>query len=273
MFLYAQQVVQKCLGLFGLELARKGFLNELIEARLNPNNPRATMYQCLSRAATNGLSPATILDVGAARGTDPLYELFPGARFILIEPLQEFAGELDRIVKGLGNAEYIIGAATSRRGSITINVHPDLVGTSIYKEGEDSDVNGVERVVPTLTLDEICSEKGTPPPYLIKVDTQGSEIEVLKGARNILPLAEFVILEVSLFEFYKGAPLIGDCIEFMLKNGFAAYDVFDLQYRKLDGAMSQVDIAFVKDKGLFREHHFYANREQRAQQDREFGVK
>jgi len=33
-------------------------------------------------------------------------------------------------------------------------------------------VNGVERVVPTLTLDEICSEKGASPPYLIKIDTQ-----------------------------------------------------------------------------------------------------
>jgi len=69
---------------------------------------------------------------------------------------------------------------------------------------------------------------------------------VLKGAGNILPKTEFVILEVSLFEFYKGAPLIGDCIEFMLKNGFAVYDLFDLQYRKLDGAMSQVDIALCK---------------------------
>jgi len=42
--------------------------------------------------------------------------------------LQEFTGDLERIVRGLGNAEYIIGAATSRRGNITINVHPDLVG-------------------------------------------------------------------------------------------------------------------------------------------------
>ena len=270
MFAYAQSLAQKCLSLFGLEMARKDFLKELTDAR---DNPRAAMYRCLSQAAGNGLKPVTVIDVGVAGGTMPLYELFPDADFILVEPLEEFRPKLEKIAKGMKSAHYIQAAAASVRGNITFNVHPDLEGSSIFREEEDSDVNGVERVIPTVTLDEICAELKTKPPYLIKIDAQGSEIEVLKGAGSIVPHAEFITMEVSLFEFYKGAPLIGDCIEFMLKNGFAVYDLFDLRYRKLDGAMAQVDIAFVKDKGLFRKHHFYANREQRAQQDREFGVR
>lgn len=254
MFAYVRRMIQESLVRFG-------------------PNPRATMQRCLSHAVENGLKPATVIDVGVAGGTTPLYKLFPDAEFILVEPLEEFRPRIEEIVKDLKSAHFIRAAAASSRGNITFNVHPDLEGSSMFREEEDSNVNGVERTVPTVTLDEVCAERKTKPPYLIKIDTQGSEIEVLKGAGNIMPHAELITMEVSLFEFYKGAPLISDCIEFMLKNGFAVYDLFDLRYRRLDGAMSQVDIVFVKDKGPFRKHQFYANREQRAQQDREFGVK
>jgi hypothetical protein len=53
---------------------------------------------------------------------------------------------------------------------------------------------------------------------------------------------------------------------FMKEQGFVPYDIFDLQYRLLDGAMSQVDIAFTREQGLLRKYHFYATREQRAEQ-------
>ena len=59
----------------------------------------------------------------------------------------------------------------------------------------------------------------------------------------------------------------------MKMRGFVAYDLFDPQYRLLDGAMSQIDIAFVQDKSKFRKFHFYATGDQRAEQNRRFGVK
>jgi FkbM family methyltransferase len=205
--------------------------------------------------------------VGAAMGTTALYDVFPEAKHILIEPLEEYIPHLDSIVNKLNRAEYIIAAATATPGDIVINVHPDLVGSSLFKEDEDSDVNGVERTIPGMTLDNICFQRGTEGPYLIKIDTQGSELEVLKGAKTVLKETEVVILEVSFFEFFKGGPQIYDCMTFMKEQGFVPYDIFDLQYRLLDGAMSQVDIAFTREQGLLRKYHFYATREQRDEQN------
>jgi hypothetical protein len=54
----------------------------------------------------------------------------------------------------------------------------------------------------------------------------------------------------------------------MKNRGFVAYDISGLQYRPLDNALSQVDIAFVKEDGLFRQRHFYATPEQREAQNR-----
>ncbi len=254
-----KKLLKKSLDLLGLEIHRK--------RQAIAQVPRAAMHGCLRQAFQNGVKPATIIDVGAATGTTALYEVFPEARHILVEPLEEYIPHLDSIVNKLNRAEYIIAVATATPGDIVINVHPDLVGSSLFKEDEDSDVNGVERTIPGMTLDNICFERGTEGPYLIKIDTQGSELEVLKGAKTVLKETEVVILEVSFFEFFKGGPQIYDCMTFMKEHGFVPYDIFDLQYRLLDGAMSQVDIAFTREQGLLRKYHFYATREQRDEQN------
>lgn len=251
-----KKLIKKALALFDLDIHQK--------RQAIAQTPRASMYGCLQQARQNGLQPKTIIDVGAASGTPALYEVFPESRHILIEPLEEYIPSLNTVVGQLEKAEYIIAAATATPGNVIINVHPDLVGSSLYKEEEDSDVNGIERTIPGMTLDHICSERRAEEPYLIKIDTQGSELEVLKGAQTVLKGTELVILEVSFFEFFKGGPQIYDCMMFMKERGFVAYDIFDLQYRLLDGAMSQADIAFVRDESKLRNYHFYATREQRA---------
>jgi len=235
---------------------------------LSPAIKRSSMRGCLERAKRNGLDPQSVFDVGVAQGTPELYELFPEARHILIEPLEEFAPYLKRIASGLERCECIHAAATTTTGKVVINVHPDLVGSSVYKEGEASGVNGVERTVPAVTLDGICEQRKAPGPYLIKVDTQGSELDVLTGAREILKNTELVMLETSLFEFFKGGTLLYEVIAFMENRGFCVYDIFDLGYRPLDGAMSQANIAFAGKKSKFRKHQFYATRKQREEQNR-----
>jgi FkbM family methyltransferase len=258
MFNSSKNILKKIAEKIGFEIRRKQPGSHQI--------PRSSLYGCLQQALKNGLKPETVIDVGAADGTPPLYEVFPEANHILIEPLEEFTPNLSQLVTQLKKAEYIIAAATSKPGSILINVHPDLVGSSIYKEEEDSNVNGVERIVNAVTLDDICRDRGTKGPYLIKIDTQGSELDVLIGAEEIFQETEFIVLEVSLFEFFKGGSQLDDCIKFMKERGFVVYDIFDLQYRLLDGAMSQVDMAFVRDNSCFRQFQFYATQEQRNQQ-------
>jgi len=228
------------------------------------------MSGSLQNAINSGLCPSTVIDIGAAYGTPPLYKAFPKAKHLLVEPLTEYASALQNITATLTDAAYIIAAAGESPGEIILNVHPDLVGSSIYKEEEDSNVNGVERIVPLITLDNYCQDQQAQGPYLIKIDTQGAEIEVLKGANQILEDTSFIILEVSLFEFFKGGPQLYDCITYMKSKGFVVYDIFDPQYRLLDGAMSQVDVAFVRESSHFRQYHFYATQEQRDLQTKQF---
>jgi hypothetical protein len=105
---------------------------------------------------------------------------------------------------------------------------------------------------------------------MIKVDVQGAELDVLAGANLTLGGAELIVLEVSLFQFFQGAPLFCEVLAHMKSRGFVPYDVLGLQYRPIDGALSQIDVVFVKEHGRFRHIHAYATAEQRRTQNQEY---
>lgn len=258
---------------FSKQLIKQLFKSFGLEVRLQPSNeqkntiPRTSFQGCLQNGIENGLNPQTVIDVGVATGTPELYKAFPDAFHLLIEPLRENLPYLEQWQKELKHCEYRLAVASNQVGETLINVHSDLVGSSLYKETEGASVDGNERTVRAVTLDTVCKNLNLSEPYLIKIDTQGSEIDVLEGATHILPKTQFVILEVSFFEFFQGAPTTWDYFEFMKQRSFVIYDIFDISYRLLDGAMSQVNMAFVQKDSIFRQVHSYASPEQRQAQN------
>jgi len=193
---------------------------------------------------------------------EELYRSFPDSYFLLIEPLKEFETDLNSILKQY-KGSYVVAAAGSSSGLVTFNVHKKhLDGSSLYKESMGKEADGDEIRVPLIRLDDILTDKQLSGPYLIKVDVQGAELDVLVGAKQALFEAEVVVLEVSLFEFMKGAPQFYDVVSFMKNNDFVAYDIIQGWNRPLDNALGQIDIVFVKDKGIFRKDHSYSTIEQ-----------
>ena len=258
-----KNIIIRGFNLVGLEVHRR-----VSDSR----HQRSCVLGALQQAKDIGLAPATVIDVGAAYGTftSQCFNVFPDGNYVLLEPLEEYKPFLEAVAASKPRAKYIMAAAHVKTGEIIINVHPDLVGSSLYLEEEDSDVNGVPRVVPTVALDPLMKCNSMKPPFLLKIDVQGAELDVLMGAQETLQSTDFVLLEVSFFEFFKGGPQFFDVLQFMNSRGFVAYDVGGSQYRPLDNALSQADMAFVKERGLFRTRHYYATRQQREQQNKRF---
>ena len=85
---------------------------------------------------------------------------------------------------------------------------------------------------------------------MLKVDAQGYELEILKGATETLPAIEAILLEVSTIEINVGSPLLHDVVGFLKTLGFVAYDILQIHRRPLDGALNQVDFIFVREQSL-----------------------
>jgi len=81
----------------------------------------------------------------------------------------------------------------------------------------------IEETIPvkTTTLDSFFSANpGLPRPDMIKLDTQGTELDILKGAVKCLETCSLVEAEVEFFPMYKDQPLFHDVMGFMLDQGF-----------------------------------------------------
>jgi FkbM family methyltransferase len=237
---------------------------------------RVSMDGVLAQLQRLGFAPRTIIDIGAAYGefSRLCTSYFPAARLLLFEPLAEYKPYLDRVLADFPQAILRTAAAGSQPGRRSINVHPDLVGSSFLRETEEqSDVNGVDRDVPVTSIDQEVASIELPAPFLLKVDVQGAELEVLAGAEATLPRCDVVILETTLFNTFAGGPLLHEVVAFMAARGFCVYDIMGNLYRPLDGALMQVDVVFVPRSSLLRHHHAYATPEQRAKQTKRFAAR
>ncbi len=197
----------------------------------------------LTGMAMRGFYPQTIIDVGAFEGawSNMVKQIWPTSRLCMIEPNLEKRTHLIKIAKDLDATLFfeLLGAESNR--AVRFNVMGS--GSSIMNEQ-----SSVPRTVETRylrTLDALIKE--IKPPGLLKIDAQGYELQILKGALETLLSVEAVLLEIAIIEINEGAPLLHDVMEFMRSHGFVAYDILELHRRPLDKALNQVDVMFVRE--------------------------
>ena len=97
---------------------------------------------------------------------------------------------------------------------------PHTEGASYYKEANYWDIPQLvqEETVTLQRLDDIFSDEKVF--ELIKMDTQGSELDILKGGENLVSRTTAVILEVAYMEYNLGAPTSDEVIKYMNSIGF-----------------------------------------------------
>lgn len=74
--------------------------------------------------------------------------------------------------------------------------------------------------IKTITLDSLGLK-----PDFIKLDTEGSELEILQGGQETLKGALGVSVEIGFVELFQGQPLFRDVDAFMSQQGFTFYDI------------------------------------------------
>jgi len=88
----------------------------------------------------------------------------------------------------------------------------DVTGASLYVENTThyAGPNLQVREIATVRLDTLAAREQLPAPDLVKIDVQGAELEVLAGASATLAGASVLVVEVSLVDYNKRAPLMAD---------------------------------------------------------------
>lgn len=177
----------------------------------------------------HNFSPDIMIDIGVDRGTPMIYDAFSDAKFLLIDPLSE-SEERCEIFKDQIDFSFHVCALGAKEGTVTIKI-PSTESkvrtsraTAMDFEGRNKDqfASFEERDVPMRKLDRLTSKlEGS---IGIKIDTEGFELEVMKGAKNTLKRTEFVLAEANVKRRYVDGYRFSDLVAFMGKQGFEILD-------------------------------------------------
>ena len=212
--------------------------------------------ETFKRIRKAGILPSQIVDVGASKGVWTLecMSVFPDAFYFVVDPLEENWAFLEKLTMTYPSVRAWKGALGPDHGYLTMHIHGDQ---SSFLESEYSDPLGSSRKeVEMRPLDSfLCSP--LKPPDLIKIDVQGFELEVLKGAEKCLSSCEILLLEVSFYKIYRNSPLAHDVIAFLRERGFRIFDICTYAQRPYNGALCQSDMVFAKNNSRLFEHEGY----------------
>jgi FkbM family methyltransferase len=192
-----------------------------------------------------------VIDGGVAYGTPELYGHFPGARYLLVEPLHEFEPHIRAIMRNF-DAIYAPVALGAREGQVTLMVKPRITGSSIFQEVSTSVGACERRQVRMMTLDDLCASHHLEGPYLLKLDLEGAELDALESATHVLMETEVAILEVSFIAKLANIPEFGDVVTYLGNRGFRVYDIVNLRNQLPSGILFQADVLFVKEDSFLR---------------------
>lgn len=182
----------------------------------------------------------TIYDIGARHGewSAGIKASFPEADFILFE-----ANEKCRPQLTASGFRFVISALSAQSGTARFYDN-NSSGDSLFKEATRHYENVEPRIVTTRTLDEVVASHKLAYPDLIKLDTQGAELDILAGGATCLSHAKAVYMECPIIDYNEGAPNIGAYLDAMKRADFVPFDVCEV-HRAADVLM-QIDILFIR---------------------------
>ena len=203
-----------------------------------------------------------VLDVGANTGqyVNKLRKLNYSGEIISIEPLLEAHVKLEENSKS--DSHWIVldpMAVGNEEGKIKINKSINLVSSSVldmlpthtlaapesyYVSQEDVKITTVTNILHNLKIDSNS--------ILLKIDTQGYEYEVLRGALSVMDQIRFIEVELSVQELYAGQKLYIELLNMLDKLNYKLISLEKSFEDKSNGTLLQFDAIFCKT-GLFED--------------------
>lgn len=210
-----------------------------------------TLNGALTRIAMGGVQVASVIKIGAGSGADTRYveHHFPGSRTLLIEMDPSFEPQWRALQAEIPTLKWAIcGAADEdrdghmRKGNLT-------GGVISHEQTIDSTPISFRRI------DSLVREHELKPPYFMRFDTHGAEVQVLAGATETLKHTSLIQMECYNF---KHELTFDKMVGYMRERDFRVIDLCEPLWRD-DGAFWQLHLFFAReDHPSFRRNSFSA---------------
>lgn len=200
----------------------------------------------------------TIFDVGACTGsvTFEYLQLFRKSTIFSFEPFVPSFEILKKAMLPYENVQVFNIAISEKTGTTEFNVNESAATNSMLETHPDSSknwnqyaLNTTKKIqIDTITLDEFIENKNIDKIDILKLDTQGTEYQILTGSKKAIRenKISLIYLEIITRPTYSGQKNLEDILSLLRVQGFILYNFYNFSYND-HGALRQVDAIFTKE--------------------------
>jgi FkbM family methyltransferase len=203
------------------------------------------LYRELTVLKKIGVKINVVYDIGARYGrwSRGVSKIFPHAKFYLFEASDKCQSTLSA-----QSFPFFIEALSSKVKNVTF-YEKNTPGDSYMKDKSIIYKNSAGITKKTSTIISLIEQKKLPVPDFMKIDTQGSEIDILKGCGKYLKKVKLLYLECPIVNINQGAPDISEYLTFTKKAGFIPLDICEKHIH--NNILLQIDILFINKSEVF----------------------
>ena len=215
----------------GLQLIRK-FGLDVVRIR----DPFAEQLKAIGKAGI-------IFDIGAnVGGYTEKYSNFPNSKVFCFEPCRDTFDKLYERLRNKRNVTPINSALGDKQEEKQLHIYLHS-GENSFLEFNQEDTKE-SQICSIDTVDNFCRENHIEQIDIMKIDVQGYEMQVLKGAKSMLAnsMVKLIYVEGQFNPQYKEASTCFDIGKFLLSYGFTSHKLFNLNYK--DGVLTHADFMF-----------------------------
>lgn len=195
----------------------------------------------------------TVFDVGANIGQTSLkfHEAFPEAAIYAFEPVNKTFRQLSKNTKALSRVQCFNVALGEKTESVEIDVFEGdaSVFNSLKKEAQNKSGNTKE-IISVTTGDAFCKEHRIAEIDLLKIDTEGYELPVLQGFREMITASKIKALfcEVGFTPSNTRNTYINDLVDFATHNNFKFYGVYEVSNLQIKAGNNYGNVLFLNNE-------------------------
>lgn len=204
------------------------------------------------------LGTTVVFDIGANEGQFASELLSAGyrGRVISVEPNSE--AHHDLVEAARGNSRWVVAdrcAVGATAGNAELNIAGNSVSSSLrpmldtHQSADPASTYVRRERCDVVTVADLFSQYVGPADrgVMVKVDVQGHESDVLRGAVEVMPRIDAIQLELSLVPLYEGESLLIDQVLAMKSMGYVLWQLDRGFMDDTSGRLLQADGMFVRE--------------------------
>jgi len=250
---FKKKVKQLLVKNFDSYIVKLGYINRKSDFMqqmylFEKNILQANFYDTIKKM---GFTPKHIVDVGANHGTWTREAMrhFPNAYYTMLDPQEWLRKSFQDILANPKVMFHPVGAG-EKEGSFKFTIVDRDDSSSFRYSEEEAKASGFEQIeIPVVTLNNLLSDQNLPDPDIIKIDAEGLDIEVLKGASNFFGKTEIFMVEAGVVAKVFDNSFL-KMINFMDQSGYRLFEITDMNRPFSPNVLWLVELVFVKKGGF-----------------------